>query len=80
MGVIYRIRTIQHDQGRVCDQLNTDGGPFALSAGDPLQKVASHEGVLAVLEPELRNDLLHTLVLGGLAASELEVRSELETF
>mmetsp|Transcript_15731 Transcript_15731/g.26536 ORF Transcript_15731/g.26536 Transcript_15731/m.26536 type:complete len:305 (-) Transcript_15731:9-923(-) len=78
VGVQARRRLVEEDEAGIGDELDSDRGTLALTAGDSLEEGAADEGVLALGELEVLDDLVHSLQLLALGATQLESRRKLE--
>ena len=77
-GIKSRGWFIKHDKTGVGDQLDTDGGTLALSAGKNLAVDGTDLAVGEVGQPEVFHDLLDELVLVFLVGGKFQTRRKCE--
>lgn len=70
---------IKEDQTRVCDQLDTDGCSFTLTAGDTLDKRTADSGIGALGQLQVVDELVDACYFHWQSAWKFEFGSELET-
>jgi len=70
---------IKEDQGRICDQLNSNGGSFALSARNAFNKGSTDSRISTLGQFKFVNKFIHASNLVLQATGEFEFGRKLET-